>query len=46
MVMSNTPPVDVLARCGVARVSHGPGPYAQAMQALQAQAREVYATSM
>lgn len=46
MVMSNTPPVDVLARCGVARVSHGPGPYAQAMHALQAQAREVYATSM
>ena len=46
IVMSNTPPVDVLARCGVARVSHGPGPYAQAMQALQAQAREVYATSM
>lgn len=46
MVMPNTPPVDVLAGCGVARVSHGPGPYAQAMQALQAQAREVYATSM
>ncbi|MGN6519580.1 MAG: isocitrate lyase/PEP mutase family protein [Dokdonella sp.] len=43
MVMPNTPSVDVLARCGVARVSHGPGPYAQAMQALQSQAREVYA---
>ena len=43
MAGSNTPPLDVLARCGVARVSHGPGPYAQAMQALQAQARAVYA---
>lgn len=43
MATSATPPLDVLARCGVARVSHGPGAYAQAMQALQAQAREVYA---
>lgn len=43
MVMGATPPLDVLARCGVARVSHGPGPYAQAMQALEARAREVYA---
>jgi len=45
MATSATPPLDVLARCGVARVSHGPGPYAQAMQALQAQAREVYAAT-
>lgn len=45
MVMGATPPLDVLARCGVARVSHGPGPYAQAMQALQAQAHAVYATA-
>jgi methylisocitrate lyase len=43
MVMGATPPFDVLARCGVARVSHGPGPYAQAMQALEARARGVYA---
>jgi methylisocitrate lyase len=43
MAAANTPPLDVLARCGVARVSHGPGPYAQAMQGLQARAREVYA---
>ena len=43
MASANTPALDVLARCGVARLSHGPGPYAQAMQALQAQARAVYA---
>jgi 2-methylisocitrate lyase-like PEP mutase family enzyme len=43
MMMGATPPLDVLARCGVARVSHGPGPYAQAMQALEAQARATYA---
>jgi len=42
MMSGNTPALDVLARCGVARVSHGPGPYAQAMQALQAQAHAVY----
>ncbi|MEO7326192.1 MAG: isocitrate lyase/phosphoenolpyruvate mutase family protein [Dokdonella sp.] len=42
MAGSATPPLDVLARCGVARVSHGPGPYAQAMQALQAQAHAIY----
>lgn len=42
LVGAATPPLDVLARCGVARVSHGPGPYAQAMQALQAQARAIY----
>jgi methylisocitrate lyase len=44
MAGSNAPPLATLARCGVARVSHGPGPYAQAMQALQSRAREVYAT--
>lgn len=43
MASGNTPALDVLAKCGVARVSHGPGPYAQAMQALQERAREVYA---
>lgn len=45
MVGSATPPLDVLARCGVARVSHGPGPYAQAMQALQAQAHAIYVSA-
>ena len=43
MASGNTPALDVLARCGVARISHGPGPYAQAMQALQAQAKATYA---
>ena len=45
MASANMPSLDDLARCGVARVSHGPGPYAQAMQALQARARDVYAAS-
>jgi len=45
MASGNTPPLATLARCGVARVSHGPGPYVQAMQALQARAREVYAAA-
>jgi methylisocitrate lyase len=44
MASGNSPALDVLAKCGVARISHGPGPYAQAMQALQERAREVYAT--
>jgi len=42
MASANTPPPDVLARCGVARISHGPGPYVAAMKALEAQARAVY----
>jgi methylisocitrate lyase len=45
MVMAATPPLDVLARCGVARVSHGPGTYANAMQQLQALARATYAAT-
>lgn len=45
MAGGNTPTLDVLARCGVARVSHGPGPYIAAMQALEAQARAAYATA-
>lgn len=45
MATGSTPALDVLARCGVARVSHGPGPYAAAMQALQVQARAVYSAS-
>jgi methylisocitrate lyase len=39
MVASGTPPLQVLARCGVARVSHGPGPYLLAMKALEDAAR-------
>ena len=42
MASSATPALDVLARCGVARVSHGPGPYANAMQQLKALAQETY----
>ena len=45
MAGGNAPALDVLARCGVARVSHGPGPYIAAMQALEAQARAAYATA-
>jgi len=39
MVGDNTPSLDTLARVGVARVSHGPGPYLLAMGALEAAAR-------
>lgn len=40
-----TPPLDTLARCGVARVSHGPGPYAEAMRGLQALAQATYSAT-
>lgn len=36
---ANTPPLNVLAELGVARVSHGPGPYRQMMKALEDAAR-------
>lgn len=39
MVMPGVPPLARLAELGVARVSHGPGPYRLAMQALEAAAR-------
>ncbi len=39
MVGDATPPLRVLAEHGVARVSHGPGPYLMAMKALEAAAR-------
>ena len=39
MVASNTPSLQVLASAGVARVSHGPGPYLLAMKALETAAR-------
>ena len=39
MVGATTPPLAELARAGVARVSHGPGPYLLAMKALEDAAR-------
>lgn len=39
MVGELTPPLAVLADLGVARVSHGPGPYLQMMKALEETAR-------
>jgi 2-methylisocitrate lyase-like PEP mutase family enzyme len=45
MASSKTPPVAKLAALGVARVSHGPGPYVIAMKALEAAAKAVYAAS-
>lgn len=42
MVLPDTPPAAELARLGVARISHGPGPYRQMMEALKQAAREVF----
>jgi 2-methylisocitrate lyase-like PEP mutase family enzyme len=39
MVMGDTPTLSALAGAGVARVSHGPGPYLTAMKALEDAAR-------
>jgi 2-methylisocitrate lyase-like PEP mutase family enzyme len=39
MVGDATPPLSALAGHGVARVSHGPGPYLMAMKALDESAR-------
>ena len=39
MVADGTPPLGKLAEHGVARVSHGPGPYLMAMKALEEAAR-------
>lgn len=39
MVSDGTPPLRVLATCGVARVSHGPRPYLLAMKVLEDAAR-------
>jgi len=41
MVDARTPPFRALAEQGVARVSHGPGPYLLAMKALEEAARKV-----
>lgn len=42
MVSSGTPPLERLAAAGVARVSHGPGPYLAAMKALEFAARAAF----
>jgi len=42
MVGDRTPSLDALARAGVARVSHGPGPFLTAMRALEAAARAAF----
>jgi 2-methylisocitrate lyase-like PEP mutase family enzyme len=41
MIGEGSPPIPALARHGVARVSHGPGPFFVAMQALEEAARLV-----
>ena len=43
MVGASTPPLRALAERGVARVSHGPGPYRLAMKALEEAARVAFA---
>ena len=45
MVLPALPPRDELARLGVARISHGPGPYRAAMRFLEDAAREVFGTA-
>ena len=45
MVTDGSTAVDVLAGCGVARVSYGPAPYLLAMRALQDAARSVLCAS-
>lgn len=45
MAGEKTPPLAELARAGVARVSHGPGPYLLAMKALEEAARNAIASS-
>lgn len=40
MASADTPPADTLARLGVARISHGPRPFRQAMAALTERCRE------
>lgn len=42
MASSTTPPPERLAKCGVARISYGPGPYRQAMKMLEDLAHKSY----
>ena len=44
MVIPTAPSAKRLAELGVARISHGPGPYRVAMRALEGPARSVYQT--
>lgn len=44
MMMPSLPPRAELAKLGVARISHGPGPYRAAMQFVEHAAREALAT--
>jgi 2-methylisocitrate lyase-like PEP mutase family enzyme len=41
MAVKAAPPADKLAKLGVSRISHGPGPYREAMRALTARAAEI-----
>jgi 2-methylisocitrate lyase-like PEP mutase family enzyme len=41
LVDEGSPSIDLLAQAGVARVSHGPGPYLEAMKLLEQRARAV-----
>jgi 2-methylisocitrate lyase-like PEP mutase family enzyme len=43
MAFAGAPTAAQVAEAGVARISHGPGPYRLAMRALEAAAKEVYA---
>jgi 2-methylisocitrate lyase-like PEP mutase family enzyme len=45
MMLPGLPPRAELARLGVARISHGPGPYRAAMQFVEAAAREAIGSS-
>jgi 2-methylisocitrate lyase-like PEP mutase family enzyme len=42
MASAATPPPQRLAQCGVARISHGPGPYRQMVKMLEDMARAAY----
>ena len=42
MIQATTPSLKQLAELGVARISYGPGPYCQAMAALQEDGRKVF----
>jgi 2-methylisocitrate lyase-like PEP mutase family enzyme len=42
MVMEGVPSNDKLAKLGVARVSYGPIPYIEAMEALQKKASKIF----
>ena len=46
MMMPSLPPRAELARLGVARISHGPGPYRATMAFVEQAAREAFATTM